>query len=61
MSGIYVLLMIWATSSNYGGVAVVQQEFSSFEACEIARKEMAKAHDGHNANLRAQGCFRKSV
>jgi hypothetical protein len=59
MQTIYVLLMIWATSSTYGGVGVVQQEFSSLEACQAARVALASAHDGSNAVLRAQGCFKK--
>lgn len=59
MNTVYILLMIWATSSNYGGVAVVQQEFSSFRACETARIELATAHDGITATLRSQGCFKK--
>lgn len=59
MSGIYVLMMVWATGSSYGGVFVVNQEFSSYEYCEKARVVMAKAHNPYNSELRAQGCFKK--
>ena len=59
MNTIYVLLMIWSTSTSQGGVAVLHQEFNSLEACEAARKEMAKAHYSYAAALRAQGCFKK--
>lgn len=59
MNSIYVLLMLWATSSSYGGVTIVNQEFSSLRACEDARVVLAGAHDGRTASLRAQGCFKK--
>jgi hypothetical protein len=56
---IFVLLMIWSTSASYGGIAVVQQEFSSREACEAVRAELAKAHNGTTRVLGVQGCFKK--
>ena len=59
MSGIYVLLMIFAMASSHGGAAVVQQEFSNYENCEVARKAMAQAHQTFASELRVQGCFKK--
>lgn len=62
---VFVLLMLWSTGDYRGGLAVVQQEFNSHEACEIARVELAKAHNGGGGGsgsgrvLAAQGCFRK--
>jgi hypothetical protein len=57
----YVLLMVF--SIMQGGVGVVQQEFSSFNACEKARIAMEKSHttgaERYNVILRAQGCFAK--
>jgi hypothetical protein len=58
-NGIFVLLMLWGTSSSNGGLAVVQQEFSSREKCEAAREVLIKAHNGSSSVLRAQGCFQK--
>jgi hypothetical protein len=59
-SGIFVLLMVWATGSSHGGVFVVQQEFNSRETCELARVALAAAHaENGSATLRAQGCFKK--
>jgi hypothetical protein len=56
----YVLLMVFSVQ---GGVGVVQQEFSSFNACEKARIAMETAHttgsERYNVILRAQGCFAK--
>lgn len=59
MQTIYVLLMIFSTSSHHGGVGVVHQEFTSWQSCESARIAMAKAHRGDNAVLLAHGCFAK--
>ena len=56
---VFVLLMIWSTNSSHGGIGVVQQEFKSFDACEVARKMMATAHSGSERVLAAQGCFEK--
>ena len=56
---VFVLMMVWSTGSSKGGVAVVQQEFSSREACEAVRVELAKAHNGVTRVLGAQGCFKK--
>jgi hypothetical protein len=57
----YVLLMVFSVMQ--GGVGVVQQEFSSFSACEKARIAMETAHttgsERYNVILRAQGCFAK--
>lgn len=61
-SGIYVLIMIWATGHSYGGVGTVTQEFNSYENCEAARSVLQKAHDAgwsERAVLRAQGYFKK--
>jgi len=58
-SSIFVLMMVWATASSYGGVFVVSQEFSSKETCEAARIAMASAHNINTSELRAQGCFKK--
>lgn len=59
MSGVYVLLMIWSTSTSYGGIGVVQQEFTSLERCEAARIALVKAHERYSTELRAQGCFKR--
>lgn len=61
MSTIWVLLMLWGASNHQSGIAVVQQEFTSWEACERARKAMAAAHDIPDIamKVRAQGCFKK--
>jgi hypothetical protein len=58
----YVLLMVFSVMQ--GGVGVVQQEFTSFSACEKARIAMQKAHttaveERYNVILRAQVCFEK--
>lgn len=59
MPTIYVLIMLWSTSSSYGGVSFIQQEFTTLERCEAVRQELAKARDGNNRVLAAQGCFKK--
>jgi len=59
MATIYILLMIWTTNDYRGGFGIVQQEFSSKEACEEARVVLSKAHNGTDRTLAAQGCFRK--
>lgn len=61
MSTLWVLLMLFGGVSSQSGIGVVQQEFTSWEACEAARKAMAAAHDDpHTAmKVRAQGCFKK--
>lgn len=59
MKVLYVLIMIFSTSSYRGGMTVVQHEFNSLETCEAARAALAKAHTGDTAVLRAQGCFLK--
>lgn len=58
MSTIYVLIMIWGGSTSQSGLAIVQQEFDTYERCEIARKYLV----GNNTRpslLRSQGCFKK--
>ena len=62
MKTVYVLLMLFSAGDpSRGGVAVVQQEFSSFETCTIARKALAQAHTdkGLSPSLWAHGCFKK--
>lgn len=57
---LYILIMLWGGTTTQSGIAVVQQEFYSFEACETARKTLEKAHyTSYGMNLRAQGCFKK--
>lgn len=67
-STIYILIMLWAGASHNSGMTVLQQEFNSLEACEIARKHLEKSHrsvDGTYNNsdgritVRTQGCFKK--
>jgi hypothetical protein len=61
MNTIFVLLMIFSPDDHRGGGVVIQQEFSSYENCQAARKHMAAAHKGTYGLfvLRAQGCFKK--
>ena len=62
MNTVYVLLMIFGGSTSQSGYATVQQEFTSQERCETARKELASKHatdSGRNFTLRVQGCFLK--
>jgi hypothetical protein len=57
---VFVLMMLWGGESSQSGLAVVQQEFSSFESCEAARKVLEQAHGrGYGMRLKAQGCFKK--
>jgi hypothetical protein len=58
MNTVYVLIMIFGGSTSQSGYATVQQEFSTPERCEAARKALAERHGG-NFTLRAQGCFQK--
>lgn len=56
----FVLLMLWGGNSSQSGIAVVQQEFSTYENCETARAALAKAHDRTGGlSLRSHGCYRK--
>jgi len=55
----YVLLIVFATSSTYGGVGTIQQEFSTWTNCEAARVALIKAHNGKSVTVNAQGCFKK--
>lgn len=59
MSTIYVLLVIFATGSSYGGVGIVQQEFSSLENCEAARQVVVKVDRKYTAEAIMYGCFKK--
>jgi hypothetical protein len=57
---IYVLLMVFASASSSGGMAVVRQEFNNFSACETARIHLSKTHDaGPAVLLKSHGCFAK--
>lgn len=58
MGTVFVLLMVFSTSHSYGGVAVIQQEFSSRENCELAMAELSK-EPAYGLVLRSKGCFRK--
>ncbi len=58
MNTVFILLMLWGGYSSQSGIAVVQQEFSSLETCEAARRTLERAHQGA-MQLRAQGCFKK--
>jgi len=63
MNTAYVLIMLWTGTYVDSGVAVVQQEFTSFQACEEARRFLATANKTSNVSvvvkLHAQGCFKK--
>lgn len=60
MEPVFVLLMVFSVNvSRGGGVAVLQQEFTSLRACEFARKELAKSHNGHEVVASSQGCYLK--
>lgn len=57
---VFVLLMVFG--HHRGGVAVIQQEFTSLERCEAARKHLEKAVEPGLSTLtlvRSQGCFKK--
>lgn len=61
-TNIFVLLMIWQSGTQHGGISVVQQEFNSFKTCEVARIALVKSHNIKYPNvqiLTAQGCFKK--
>jgi len=56
----YVLLMVFASASSSGGMAVVQQEFNNFQSCETARIHLSKTHNaGFAVLLKSHGCFAK--
>jgi hypothetical protein len=57
MNTVYILLMLWTSGVNKS-ITVVQQEFSSYAACETARLHLSNAH-GSALELRSQGCFKK--
>ncbi len=58
LEGIYILIVVLAMNSSNGGIAVVQQEFSSREKCEVARAVVVNA-DRSFIFVKAQGCFKK--
>ena len=53
---IYVLIVVFDGGANR--VATVTAEFNSYEACEIARKGVEKAHRGP-VSITSQGCYKK--
>jgi hypothetical protein len=54
----YILIMVWSANVTHGAaIAVVQQRFATEAACHHARTELAKAHNGRERVLAAQGCF----
>lgn len=59
MSGIYVLIVVWATGSSYGGVTALHQEFSSSELCNAARVAVERSHQNYTSEIRMSGCFKK--
>lgn len=60
-STIFVLMMLWGGTTINSPILLVQQEFSSLETCEAARKAMASADQKgyYNLVVSAQGCFKK--
>ena len=59
ISTVYVLIMIFGANTSQSGIAVVQQEFTTYELCRDARLVIAKAHDDRSMPLRSQGCYKK--
>jgi hypothetical protein len=62
MNTVFVLIMIFGGNSSGSGYATIQQEFSTLEKCEHARKTLATIHNNNNTGysvLRTQGCFAK--
>ena len=54
----YILIMVWSANVTHGSaIAVVQQRFATESACHQARTALAKAHNGRERVLAAQGCF----
>lgn len=62
MNTVFVLIMIFGGSTSQSGYATVQQEFTTLERCEAARKTLTALHAtdrAGNFTLRAHGCFQK--
>ncbi len=62
MSTAFVLIMFWTVHGyREQSVAIVQQEFSSYESCEAVRQSLAKLHStsSHGVRLKSQGCYKK--
>lgn len=68
MNTVYVLIMLFGGSTSQSGMMNIQQEFNSYENCEIARKHILKVHpidsNGdykkyHSIYVQSQGCFKK--
>ena len=60
MSTVWVLLVVFYAGRADGGVAVVQQEFTSQENCEVAKVAIEKAQlGGYSRSHRTLGCFKK--
>lgn len=56
-----ILIMLWASVSSSGGMTVLQQEFTTPDSCEHARRQLEKSHYSTNVKLVAQGCFPKLI
>lgn len=57
MNSIFVLIMVFQSGH---GLATLQAEFNSYDACEKARIWTYKEAD-KSVNIRSMGCFPKSV
>jgi len=58
--GIFILIIVLGATTNQSGVAVIQQEFGSFDKCEDARKFLvADLNASWFARVRSNGCFKK--
>lgn len=57
---IFVLIMVLHGGTTQSGISVVQQEFTSRQACEAAREHIAKSlMGGWGTHIKSQGCYAK--
>ena len=60
MSTVWVLMVAVFAGSSDGGVAIIQQEFSSRENCEDARRVIENVRPGGTMrSIVVLGCFEK--
>ena len=61
--GIFILIIILGGVISGAGIAVVQQEFSSFDNCEVARKHIVATlpKEVPWGQVLSQGCFKKDL
>lgn len=60
MNTVHVLIMIFGGGALYAPPIVVKQEFSSYNNCMYAMRNVATAHrEWDNLALRSKGCYPK--